>query len=86
VFAIGPLTLDFIAEELSRLMGSMCDQSLFFGERQAQFLRCELSDPDFDFFGFGFRPHEAQQEVVGVSNVSESAVVWVVWDKRWYLL
>ncbi|MBW8090841.1 hypothetical protein IGW14_23240 [Streptomyces hygroscopicus subsp. hygroscopicus] len=52
----------------------MCDQCLFLGQFQLEFIAQELSQALFDLLGLGFRSRETQEVVVRVAYVTQPAI------------
>jgi hypothetical protein len=62
----GVLDGDFIAEEFRRLGAGVRDQRLLLGEFQFEVVAQELGEAFLDLFGFGLRPGEPEEVVVGL--------------------
>ena len=68
---------DVVAEEPRWLAAGAGDQGLGRVEFQSEGLPEERRDPGLDLLGFGLRPGESHQGIVGVPQVPEAAVAGV---------
>ena len=57
---------DLVAEESCRAGAGVGDQRLVLGQFQLEFVTQELRQPLFDLLGFGLRPGEPEQMVIGL--------------------
>jgi hypothetical protein len=67
------LDADVIAEEPRRLAAGVRDQGLFRVQFQSEGLPEELRYPGLDFLGFGLRPGESQNMIVGLCRLRDYA-------------
>lgn len=56
----------------------MCDQRLFLGQFQFEFVTQELSQALLDLFGLGFRSGETKEMIVCVAAVADGSVMKAV--------
>jgi hypothetical protein len=69
---------DLVAEEPRRTGAGVGDQRLVLGQLQLEILSQELAEATFDLLGFGLRPGEPEQDVVGVSHVPQPPVARIL--------
>jgi hypothetical protein len=66
---------DVISEEPGPFGPGMCDQCLLRGQFQFEAISEELFQLDFDLLGLFLRAGEAQEEIVGISDVPKPSIV-----------
>jgi hypothetical protein len=74
------LDADVIAEEPRRLAAGVRDQGLFRVQFQSEGLPEELRYPGLDFLGFGLRPGESQNMIVGLCRPADYAALSLGWS------
>ena len=74
---VGVLDGDLITEESCRAGTGVGDQRLFLGQFQLEVIAQELRQSDFDLLGFGLRPDEPEELIVGVAGILQPPVARV---------
>ena len=69
---------DVISEEPGLFGSGMGDQCLFRGQFQFEVISQELFQSDLDLLGLFLRAGEAQEEIVGVSDVPKPSIVGII--------
>ena len=75
---VGVLGGDLIAEEPRRAGAGVGDQRLRFGQLQLEVIAQELSEAMLDLLGLCLRSGEPEQDVIGVSRVTQPPVAGIV--------
>src|SRR6266568_3233360 len=85
-FLIFVLGHDFVSEESCRFSVSVCDEGLLLRKFQFESIAQEITQALFDFFDFFLRTCKSKQRVIGVSNIIQPPVVWIIRVNCWQLL
>ena len=70
---------DLVAEERRCFCPAVSDHGLVLVQFQFEVVTQELDEAGFDLFGFGLGSGEPEEMVVGVSDVMQTPVPWILW-------
>jgi len=74
---------DLVAEEPRRAGAGVGDQCLLLGQLQLEVIAQELGEASLDLLGLGLRSGEPEQDVIGVSHVTQPSVARIRWIRTW---
>jgi len=85
-FVIDMLAHNLITEEFRRPCSRMRQERFCLGEFQLERFAQELSEFAFDFLGLFLWATETKHPIIGISHVTESAVIRILRMLTWYVL